>query len=153
MIPMIEREIIDKRGWFEKEDFRNQFTLAQASPGPIALNTAVFVGYRVKGYRGAVAAVLGSIIPSFTIILLIVVFLAGFKDNAYVEAAFKGIRPAVTAMIAVPFLKWIFDLKWYFIILAVAVALTIWMTDISPVIFILAGIIAGISLTFINSRK
>lgn len=148
MIPMIEREVVDRKKWFEREDFYNQFTLAQSAPGPFALNTAVFVGYRLKGWWGSLAAVLGAVLPSFTIILLIAVYLTDFRGNSYVEAAFKGIRPAVIALIAVPFVNMLKKLKWYFIILAVAVALVICYCGVSPIWFILSGGIIGLVLSF-----
>lgn len=148
MIPMIEREVVDRKKWFDREDFYNQFTLAQSAPGPFALNTAVFVGYRLKGWWGSLAAVLGAVLPSFTIILLIAVYLTGFRGNSYVEAAFKGIRPAVIALIAVPFVNMLKKLKWYFIILAVAVALIICWCGVSPIWFILSGGIIGLVLSF-----
>lgn len=148
MIPMIEKEVVDRRKWFDKEDFYNQFTLAQSAPGPFALNTAVFVGYKMKGWWGSLAAVLGTVLPSFTIILLIAVYLTGFRDNSYVEAAFKGIRPAVIALIAVPFVNMLKKLKWYFIILAIAVALVICYCGISPIWFILSGGVTGLILSF-----
>ena len=148
MIPMIEREVVDRKKWFDREDFYNQFTLAQSAPGPFALNTAVFVGYRLKGWWGSLAAVLGAVLPSFTIILLIAVYLTGFRGNSYVEAAFKGIRPAVIALIAVPFVNMLKKLKWYFIILAVAVALVICYCGVSPIWFILSGGIIGLVLSF-----
>ena len=75
MIPMIEKEVVDRKKWFGSEDFYNHLALAQSSPGPIALNTAVFVGYRQKGWIGALTAVLGTVIPCFTIILVIAMFL------------------------------------------------------------------------------
>lgn len=153
MIPMIEQEIIDKKGWFDKEDFRNQFALAQSSPGPVALNTAVFVGYKMRGFAGALAAVLGAVIPSFTIILLIVIFLSDFKGNPYVEAAFKGVRPAVVALIAVPFVRWITEMKWYFALLALAVSTIIWQLGISPIYFIIAGFAIGICSTFYKRKR
>lgn len=148
MIPMIEKEVVDRKKWFDKEDFYNQFTLAQSAPGPFALNTAVFVGYKMKGWWGSLAAVLGAVLPSFTIILLIAVYLTGFRDNSYVEAAFKGIRPAVIALIAVPFVNMLKKLKWYFIILAIAVALVICYCGISPIWFILSGGVIGLILSF-----
>ena len=144
MIPMIEKEVVDRKKWFEKEEFYDQFSLASSAPGPFALNTAVFVGYKVRGWWGAFFAVLGAVLPSFTIIILIAVYLRGFKDEPTVEAAFKGIRPAVIALIAVPFIRLIQPLKWYFMVLAVAVALIVWLTGISPVYFILAGAAAGV---------
>lgn len=154
MIPMIEKEVVDRKKWFDKDDFYNQFTLAQSAPGPFSLNTAVFVGYKVAGWKGSLAAVLGAVIPSFVIILLIAVYLTGFRDNSYVDAAFKGIRPAVIALIAVPFFRILMRLKkWYRILIAVAVALTIWLTGVSPVYFILAGAVIGVILPFFDKGE
>lgn len=148
MIPMIEREVVERKKWFEKEDFYNQFSLASSAPGPFALNTAVFVGYKVYGWWGSFAAVLGAVLPSFTIIILIAIYFTDFKENPTVEAAFKGIRPAVIALIAVPFVRMLRPLKWYFVALAIAVALVIWQLGISPIYFILTGAIIGILTTF-----
>ena len=148
MIPMIEKEVVDRRKWFDKDDFYDQFALASSAPGPFALNTAVFVGYKLKGWWGSLAAVLGAVIPSFVIILVIAVYLTEFQDNRYVEAAFKGIRPAVIALIAVPFINMLKRLPWYFMLLGLAVAAAICWLGVSPIWFILAGAIIGVVLTF-----
>ena len=144
MIPMIEKEVVDRRKWFDKDDFYDQFTLASSAPGPFALNTAVFVGYKLKGWWGSLAAVLGAVLPSFLIILLIAVYLTEFRDNRYVEAAFKGIRPAVIALIAVPFINMLRRLPWYFILLGCAVAAVICYLGVSPIWFILSGALIGV---------
>ena len=144
MIPMIEKEVVDRRKWFEKDDFYDQFALASSAPGPFALNTAVFVGYKLKGWWGSLAAVLGAVLPSFLIILLIAVYLSEFRSNRYVEAAFKGIRPAVIALIAVPFINMLRRLPWYFMVLACAVAAVICYLGVSPIWFILAGAAIGV---------
>ena len=94
MLPLIERELITKRKWIEQKEFLDLLTLAQSVPGPIAVNTAVFVGYKVRGLRGAAAALLGTVTPSFVIILVIAIFFAGIRQNPVVDAAFKGMRPA-----------------------------------------------------------
>ena len=148
MIPMIEKEVVDRKKWFAKDDFYDHFVLAQSAPGPIALNTAVFVGYRIAGWPGALSAVLGTAVPPFAIILLIACFLTGFRDNPYVESAFKGIRPAVIALIAVPFVKMLLRLKWYFIILALAVAAGICYLGLSPVWLIACAIAVGVISTY-----
>lgn len=153
MIPVVEKEVVDKRKWFEREDFYNHFALAQSSPGPIALNTAVFVGYRQKGLAGAAVAVLGAVLPSFAIILAIAVLLGGFRDNAYVSAAFKGLMPAVVALIAVPFVKMLKPLTWPMICLGIAAALVIRFTGISPVWIIIIGIVAGITEALVKVRR
>ena len=101
MIPLVQREVIDK-GWVKEDEFLELLTLAQSAPGPIALNTAVFVGYKVHGYRGMLAAVMGIILPAFLIILVIAIFFNSIRENRVVEAVFKGIRPAVVALMLAP---------------------------------------------------
>ena len=101
MIPLVQREVIDK-GWVKEDEFLELLTLAQSAPGPIALNTAVFVGYKVHGYRGMLAAVMGIILPAFLIILVIAIFFNSIRENRIVEAVFKGIRPAVVALMLAP---------------------------------------------------
>lgn len=152
MLPMIEKEVVDRRRWFNKEAFYDQLSLAQSAPGPVALNTAVFVGYRQRGPLGAVIAVLGSVIPSFAILLAVAFFLNDFRGNSYVEAAFKGIRPAVVALIAVPFIRMLKPLSWPMIVLALAAMMLLWLSGISPVWLIVAGIAAGVIYSLILSR-
>lgn len=148
MIPMIEKEVVDRKKWFDKEEFYDQFALASSAPGPFALNTAVFVGYKLAGWWGALVAVLGAVIPSFVIILVIAIYLTEFSDNPYVIAAFKGIRPAVIALIAVPFINMLKRLPWYFMVLSCVVAAVICYLGVSPIWFILAGVLIGVVLTF-----
>lgn len=102
MIPLIQREVIDHRKWIPASEFLDLLTLAQSVPGPIAINTAVFVGYKRSGLRGACASLLGAVLPSFLIILAIALFFAGIRQNPVVDAAFKGMRPAVVALIIAP---------------------------------------------------
>ncbi len=147
MIPMIEKEVVDKKKWFERDDFYNRFTLAQSAPGPFSLNTAVFVGYKEKGVAGALAAVLGAVLPSFAIILLIALCLDDFRDNPTVDSSFKGIRPAVVALITVPFIKMLVRLGWGFRILALTVACVVFFIGISPVYLLLGAAVLGIILT------
>ena len=148
MIPMIEKEVVDRKKWFDKEEFYDQFALASSAPGPFALNTAVFVGYKMAGWWGALVAVLGAVIPSFVMKLVIAIYLTEFSDNPYVIAAFKGIRPAVIALIAVPFINMLKRLPWYFMILGCVVAAVICYLGVSPIWFILAGVLIGVVLTF-----
>ncbi|MDD2294240.1 MAG: chromate transporter [Bacteroidales bacterium] len=153
MIPMIEKEVIDRKKWFEKDDFYNQLTLAQSAPGPIALNTAVFVGYKLKGWIGSLISVLGVVIPSFTILLLVAVYLAGYKDLPEVESAFKGIRPAVIALICVPCIRMMKNFSIWKIAVAVSIAIIIWQLGISPIYFLILGAAAGIIYTFYAKPK
>lgn len=148
MIPLIEAEMIQKRGWLSHEEFINQLTIAQSVPGPIALNTAVFVGYKTRGIKGALCALLGVVIPSFAIILLIATSFADFKDNTIVAAAFKGMRPAVVALIAAPLINMAKGMSWWKIALAIVAAATIWLFGLSPIWFIFGGALVGIAWSF-----
>jgi len=143
MIPLIEAEVIDRRGWIARKDFLELLTLAQSAPGPIALNTAVFVGYKMRRYAGALAAVLGVVVPSFTIILLIAMFFADVRDNAWVDAAFRGMRPAVVALIVAPIVGLVRGMSAVLIAVAAAVAVAVWYWGFSPVWLLLAGAAAG----------
>ncbi len=104
MISIIEKEIVDKRKWIEREEYLDQLAVAQSLPGVFAVNISVAIGDRLKGMRGSLAAALGTILPSFLIILAIAVFLTPdvIKNNGVVSAVFKGIRPAVVALIVAP---------------------------------------------------
>jgi chromate transporter len=105
MIPLIEKEVVDKKQWIDREEFVDMLALSQSAPGPIAINTAIFVGYKMAGPVGVIFTLLGSVLPSFLIILIIAAFFTGIKDSAAVERMFKGIRPAVVALIAAPVIR------------------------------------------------
>lgn len=138
MLPLIEQELITKRKWIEQKEFLDLLTLAQSVPGPIAVNTSVFVGYKVRGLRGAVAALLGSVLPSFIIILVIAIFFAGIRHNPVVDAAFKGMRPAVVALIIGPVISLARGMHWAMFLVIAAAALAVWWLGWSP-IYVLAG--------------
>ena len=111
MVPLIEREVVHRRKWLTEEDFVELLAIAQAAPGVLAMNVAVFVGYRTRGYKGVVSAALGSILPSFVIILAIATVFTRFRENEVVEQVFKGMRPAVVALIAVPIIRLVKTIK------------------------------------------
>ena len=144
MLPLIERELITKRKWIEQKEFLDLLTLAQSVPGPIAVNTAVFVGYKVRGLRGAAAALLGTVTPSFVIILVIAIFFAGIRQNPVVDAAFKGMRPAVVALIIGPVLTLSRGMHWTMLVVIAASALAIWWLDWSPIWILAAAAALGI---------
>ena len=99
MIPLIQREIVEKHGWMTDEDILDIFAIAESTPGPIAINSATFVGWRVAGFFGAALATFGVVLPSFVIILLISFLLTNFADIAAVQYAFMGIRAGVLALL------------------------------------------------------
>ena len=153
MIPVIQREIIDKRKWIDPKEFLELLTLAQSAPGPIVLNTSIFVGYRIDGYRGAICSTLGVVIPSFIIILVIAMFFSKIKDNPGVIAVFKGMGPAVVALILSPIYSLSKGLGLTRYILAAAAALGIWYFGFSPIYAIVVGAIGGILFFSIKNRK
>ncbi|OXU14795.1 chromate transporter [Sedimentisphaera salicampi] len=99
MLPMLSREVVEKRGWVSEEEMLDYYAIGQATPGVIAINVAAFVGYRQAGVLGTIFAGIGVVGPSVVIISLIAAFLSGFQDNIYVQKAFAGIRIAVAVMI------------------------------------------------------
>ncbi|MDR2039111.1 MAG: chromate transporter [Bacteroidales bacterium] len=147
MVPLIQREVVDRKKWLPEKEFVEMLGLAQASPGPIALNTAIFVGYKTRGMKGIVSSSLGVILPSFIIILLIAVVFVDFKNNPVVERIFKGIRPAVVALIAAPLWKMgkTAGITLKTVIIPVTATLLVWLLHVSPVYVIIASIIGGVA--------
>lgn len=145
MLPLIQREVVD-RGWLSKEDFIDLFSVAQSLPGIFAVNISIFVGYKLKKNMGSVICALGTILPSFVIILLIATFFTQVQDNEWVEKIFKGLRPAVVALIAVPCITTARSIKLNYLtmIIPIVAALLIWMGGVSPVWIILAAIAGGL---------
>ncbi|KKB47138.1 MULTISPECIES: chromate transporter [Parabacteroides] len=145
MLPLIQREVVD-RGWLSKEDFIDLFSVAQSLPGIFAVNISIFVGYKLKKNMGSVVCALGTILPSFLIILLIATFFTQVQDNEWVEKIFKGLRPAVVALIAVPCITTARSIKLNYLtmIIPIVAALLIWMGGVSPVWIILAAIAGGL---------
>lgn len=145
MIPLIEADVVDKNKWVDKEEFLNLIAIAQSCPGVFAVNISTFIGYKLKKTPGAVCTTLGAALPSFLIILLIAMFFHQFQDNKIVAAMFRGIRPAVVALIAVP----TFNLaKNAHITLSncwipIAGALLIWLLDVNPIYVIIAAGLGG----------
>lgn len=155
MIPLIQREVVDRQHWIDEEEFLNMIALAQAAPGIIAVNSAIFIGWRCSGWRGTAGAVLGAILPSFCIILAIAMVFRNYQDKPAVEAVFKGIRPAVVALIAAPLLKMAKSAKitWVTAAIPVAAALLIWLVDLSPVWIIFITIVATLAFTWLLEHK
>ena len=153
MIPLIQREVIEKHKWISDKDFLDMLVLAQSSPGPIAVNTAVFVGYKMRGVVGAIATTFGTVLPSFIVILLLALFFAEVRDNRYVDAAFRAMRPAVVALIVAPLMGLVKGMKWYLAALAAAVAVAVWYFGISPMYLIGAGVVVGVVIAVVNGRK
>ena len=167
MLPLIQREVVDRKGWIDEEEFLNMIALAQAAPGLIAVNSAIFIGWRIGGWKGVCGAVLGAVLPSFVIILAIAMVFREWKELPAVEAAFKGIRPAVVALIAAPLFKMAKsamkskeskvksrELKEALpLLVSLTAALLIWLGHVNPVWVILATIIITLIACFIYSSS
>lgn len=146
MLSLIEDEVVKRRKWIESEDFWEMVVLAQTAPGILAMNISILVGNRIAGKRGAVICALGSGLPSFVIILIFAMFLNQFQNNVYIEKAFKALRPAVVALIAVPVFKMAKTAKigWKTVWIPILTALLIWKAGVSPVWIILTALSGGI---------
>ena len=99
MIAILENEIVTRREWLDREEFLDMVAIAESTPGPIAINSATYVGYRLSGFLGAILATLGICIPSFVIIYLISLVFDAFLSLSLVAAAFRGIQVAVIYLI------------------------------------------------------
>ena len=143
MIPLIEEEVVNRHRWVSREEMLDLIAIAQSCPGVFAINIAIFIGYKLNKVRGAIATSLGTALPSFLIILIIAIFFHQFEDNKVVAAMFRGIRPAVVALIAVPTfnLGKRAQLNKFTIWIPIVSALAIWLLGVSPIwIIILAGL-------------
>jgi len=145
MIPLIEEEVVNRHRWIEKDEMLDLIAVAQSCPGVFAINISIFVGYKLRQTKGAIAASLGTALPSFLIILAIAIFFRQFEDNKTVAAIFRGIRPAVVALIAVPTFRLgqRAELNKFTIWIPVVCALAIWALGVSPIIIIVIAGLAG----------
>ena len=155
MIPLIDREVVEKRRWLEKDEFYDILAIAQSAPGLLIVNISIFAGYRLRGRRGSVAATIGSCLPSFLIILAIAMFFAGYRDNVYVDKIFKGIRPVVVALIAVPVVDMIIrsKLNIWRALLAVGTAAAIIFLKVSPILILLVLLACFFCARYFGRRK
>lgn len=148
MIPLIHREVAEKKKWAEDAEVVDILALAQSIPGVIAINSASIVGYKLKGRTGAIVATAGVILPSFIIITILAAFFSKFKDQPAVQAIFRGIRPGVAALIAAAAWKFakssVRDIPTA--IIGTAALLASMFIDIHLIFIILASALAGLIL-------
>lgn len=145
MLPLMQKEIVEKYHWLDESSFLDMVALSQAMPGIFAVNMATCVGYRLRGIFGAVCSVLGTIVMPVSIIILIAVFARQYRNNPLVEAVFMGLRPAVVALIAVPVFTMAKAAKitWSNAWIPIVSALLIWLYDVSPIWIILTAFLTG----------
>ncbi|MCR5304387.1 MAG: chromate transporter [Lachnospiraceae bacterium] len=154
MLPILEREVVDNKGWATDEELANYFAVGQCTPGVIAVNTATFIGYNERGIPGGIMATLGVVFPSLVIIMSLAGIIRAFSDNPFVIKAFAGVRACVCVLIfnsIVKLFKGAVKNKITFIIYLVVVLLSVFL-DVSPVIIVLADIALGIILQAITMK-
>lgn len=154
MIPLIRDELV-KKGWIPEEEIPDIVALAQSAPGVLAVNMSIFAGYKMRGVKGSIAATLGSILPSFLIILLIAMLFTGYKDNPVVIRIFKGIRPVVVSLIAVPMINMARkgNKTWWAWMISFLVLFLVAFMNISPIYILLVLIVMALSFTLIKERR
>lgn len=150
MISIIEREIVDKYKWIDRNEFLDLLAVAQSLPGILAVNISVAVGDKLRGMKGSISAALGTIAPSFLIILAIAMFLTPdlITNNPVIAAVFKGIRPVVVALIVAPVITSARSagIKWKTVWIPIVVALLIWSklpVVSNPILYIVLGGLCG----------
>ncbi len=150
MLPIVQREVVDKKKWITYEEVVDYYAISQCLPGVIAVNTSTFIGYKVKGTLGAIAAAAGVVFPSLVIIITIASSIMLFQDNPIVQHAFAGIRVAVVVLVANAVINlWKRTVKDIAgAILFIAAFLIIALTKISPIIIIVLSAAIGIALSY-----
>ena len=144
MLPLIQREIVENKKWSTEKEILDYYAVGQCTPGVIAVNTATFIGYKLRGIIGGIVATLGVIFPSIVIILIIATFLQNFADLAIVQSAFAGIRVAVVALIITTVVKLIkSSIKDYLgVIIAIIFVISAFI-GLSPVYVVIAAALTG----------
>ncbi len=154
MIPLI-RDELGKRGWLSEEELPDIVALAQSAPGVLAVNMSIFAGYKMRGLKGSIAATLGSALPSFLIILMIAMLFTGYQDNPVVIRIFKGIRPVVVSLIAVPMINMARkgNKTWWAWLISFVVLFLVAFMNFSPIYILLVLIVLALSFTLIKERR
>lgn len=163
MIAVIEREIVEKKKWIDHEEFLNLVAIAESTPGPIAINSATYLGYRVGGVLGAIFATLGVVLPSFIIIFAISFVFDAFLVLEYVRYAFMGIQACVAFLILNAGIKMLKHLKpsWlngtlFSLSVVGLLVLELFAINFSTVFFILIGGVVGVSIylaSYVKSKQ
>lgn len=149
MIPLIQAEL-GKRGWISEDELPDIVAISQSAPGVMAVNISIFAGNKLRGFKGSLAATLGSILPSFLIILAIAMLFTAFKDNPWVIKAFKGIRPVVISLIAVPMVNMARKSckSWWTWLIAISALILVAFLNVSPIYIIICVLVIGFTVTY-----
>ena len=154
MIPLIRDEMV-KRNWMSDEELPDIIAMAQSAPGVLAVNMSIFAGYKLHGVKGSAVATLGSVLPSFISILLIAMIFTNFQDNPVVERIFKGIRPVVVSLIAVPMINMARknNKTWWAWAISAATLFLVAFLSFSPIYILLVLIVVSVSVAVVKNKK
>ena len=155
MIPLIEDEVVRKKQWIDEDEMTDIITIAQSTPGLLAVNISIFVGFRLKRTRGSVVAALGCILPSFFAILAIATLFNDYTEYRAVEAIFKGIRPVVVALIAIPVINMLerYRLTYIKLLYGIAAFALIVFLKVSPTYVIFTAIALSVCYSLYKIKK
>lgn len=155
MLPIIEKEVVDKNHWLTKEEFLDMLAVVQSLPGPIAINSSVYIGYKIAKVWGSLICALGAALPSFVIIVLVALVFTDIQDNPTIERVFKGIRPAVVALIVIPviFMSKTARITWKTVWIPIAVSVVVAYLGVSPAYIIIIAATCGILVSLIRKEK
>ena len=155
MLPILQREVVENKGWATDEELTDYFAIGQCTPGVIAVNTATFIGQKRRGILGGIVATLGVVFPSLVIIASLAGVITTFSHLAWVQHAFAGIRVCVCVLIFNAVLKlWKGAVKdvWGLVIFLVILALSVF-TKLSPIIYVLAAAVAGLLIKNLGAKR
>lgn len=156
MIPIIEREVVEKRKWLQSEDVADVFAVSGSVPGAIAINSATFIGYRIAGVMGAIVATIGILLPTFSIVIIYSIFFLGMKEHPKVEAAFISIRATIVALIVFAAYKTgktaAVDKASVMMIVMTVVLMYFFHSYIHPIILIAGGAISGMTIVAVRTK-
>ena len=160
MIPLIQRETVEKNHWISDDDILEIFAISESTPGPIAINSATYLGYKKAGVLGSAVATLGVVLPSFLIIFTISPFFDDFLKYKYVQYAFKGIQACVVYLILSAGIKLskglkkkVYSIIAFWSTLVLMVTLSLFAVKLSAILYILVGGVAGLTVYFIGKLR
>ncbi len=157
MIALLENEFVSRKQWLDKDEFLDMVAIAESTPGPVAINSSTYIGYKVGGVLGSVAATLGMVIPSFAIIFIISIFFDKFLSLSYVEYAFRGIQVCVVYLIFTAGLKLfrqleknVFNIAIMSAVIAAMMLCSVFAINFSTIFYILISGVVGLAAYFIR---
>lgn len=153
IVTVVQKEIIQKRKWFNEEEYLNYISIATSSPGPIVVNLASLIGHQKLGLKGLIAGFIGSALPSFIILLIIAISFSSISESPIVIAIFKGLRPAAIGLILTPVIGFAKKVNMWEYPIFILIALLLYFNVLSAMLIIIFGILAGVAIAYFKSQK